>query len=275
MNPSIRLPACYLLAAFAAACSDSTLVPRPAFEVTMCEAPRVASGDPGAAHYGYRIVHEYPHDTRALTEGLIWADSMLVEGTGYYLGPSTLRRVELETGTVVQSRTIPDPGAFGEGVTQVGDRVVQLTWMRHTAYVYDAATFDSVGTFTYPTEGWGLTHDGERFIMSDGSDTLYFRDLDTFADVGRVAVTEAGAPVRKLNELEYIDGEVWANVYETDDVVIIDPATGHVTARIDFSWLLSSPGGVLNGIAYDTDSCRVYVTGKKWRRLFEVRLVPK
>jgi glutamine cyclotransferase len=132
-----------------------------------------------------------------------------------------------------------------------------------------------VGTFSYPTRGWGLTSDGTRFIMSDGTDTLYFRDLDTFEEIGRVNVAEGGTRQSQLNELEYIDGEVWANVFQTDDIVMIDPETGQITGRLDLSGILYNPGGALNGIAYDADSCRVYVTGKKWRRLFEIELVPQ
>ena len=215
------------------------------------------------------------HDTGAFTQGLIWVDSMLVEGTGYYLGPSTLRRVELETGNVVQIRDMPDELAFGEGVTQIGDRIVQLTWVRNAAYVYDATTFDSLHMWTYPTEGWGLTHDDTRFIMSDGTDTLYFRDLDTFEEIGRVNVAEGGSPVRRLNELEYINGEVWANVYLTHRIVMIDPATGQVTGSLDLTAIMANPPDALNGIAYDTENCQLFVTGKRWRRLFEIKLVPQ
>jgi glutamine cyclotransferase len=272
MKPGLRI-SLLLSLVIAVACSDSGVTP--GRRAPSCEGPRDASGQAVAMDYTYRVINEYPHDTGALTQGLIWDDSMLVEGTGYSLGPSTLRRVELETGDVVQIRDMPDPTAFGEGVARVGDRIVQLTWVRNTAYVYDATTFDSVGVFTYPTQGWGLTHDGARFIMSDGTDTLYFRDFDTFDEIDRVNVVDAGAGVTGLNELEYIDGEVWANVYQQDVIVMIDPATGHVTGRLDLSGILSNPGGVLNGIAYDADSCRVFVTGKKWRRLFEIGLVPQ
>lgn len=262
----------------AGACSDSGTAPKtgdPPDDTPACDDPRTASGGPAAANYTYKVIKEYPHDTKAYTQGLIWVDSMLVEGTGYYLGPSTLRRVELETGTVVQIRDMPDDRAFGEGVTQIGDRIVQLTWTEHEAFVYDASTFDSLDMWTYPTEGWGLTHDGTRFIMSDGTDTLYFRDLDTFEEIGRVNVAEGGSPVFRLNELEYISGEVWANVYLTDRIVMIDPATGQVTGSLDLTAILASPGGVLNGIAYDAEECRLFVTGKRWRRLFEIELVPK
>ena len=224
-----------------------------------------------------RIVAELPHDTDAFTQGLIWVDTALVEGTGRY-GHSRLRRVDLTTGTVIQERPNP-PSLFGEGVTQVGDRIVQLTWVSHMAIAYDAASFDSLDTFGYSTQGWGLTHDGGRFIMSDGSDTLYFRDLDTFALTDRVAVTHAGTPVSRLNELEYVDGRVYANVYQSDWIVIIDPATGRVEGRIDGGPLRALAGipdtdmsRVLNGIAWDGAQRRLFVTGKLWPKLFHIEL---
>jgi len=258
---------------FIAACSGSTLRPRD--HSPACDGPRTASGNASAAHYGYTVVNSFPHDVDAWTQGLIWVDSVLVEGTGFYNGSSTLRRVDLESGDVLQSRLTPQ-NAFGEGVTMVGDRIVQLTWVKHTAFIYDATTFDSLATFSYPTEGWGLTHDATRFIMSDGTDTLYFRDFDTFDEVGRVSVTDGGTPVTKLNELEYIDGEVWANIFETDEIVMIAPATGEVTGRLDLTGLKPAGSrGVLNGIAYDTDACRLFVTGKGWTMLFEIGLVPQ
>jgi glutamine cyclotransferase len=261
------------------ACADSGVDPSrstrpPGPCESLCDGPRESTGNATATEYGYRVVAEYPHDTGAFTQGLIWVDTMLIEGTGYYNGPSTLRRVELQSGTVVQIRDTPDPTVFGEGVTQIDERIVQLTWTDHIAYVYDAATFDSVSTFTYPTPGWGLTHDCERFIMSDGTDTLYFRDLDTFEETGRVNVTDGGGRVTGLNELEYIAGEVWANVYLTDRIVVIDPTTGAVTGSLDLTAIIPTPPGVLNGIAWDSDDCRLFVTGKRWNTLFEIELVP-
>lgn len=241
-------------------------------------APRTRSGtSPGklaAGDYTYRVVASYPHDPGAFTEGLVWNGSQLIEGTGYYNGPSTLRRVELETGDTLQSRETPEP-AFGEGVALAGDRVVQLTWTKHVAYVYDAATFAEVGRFYYPTQGWGLTFDGKRFIMSDGSDTLYFRDPDTFHEIGRLAVTDSGAPVTNLNELEFIAGGVYANVYQTNEIVVIDPSTGAVTARLHLDGLEPAGShGVLNGIAYDAAGGRLFVTGKLWTKLFVIEPVP-
>jgi glutamine cyclotransferase len=259
--------------AWAVACDESNLV-RVKREAT-CNGPRAASCEPRATSYTYNVINEYPHDPDAYTQGLIWVDTMLVEGTGWNAGPSTLRRVDLETGDVVQMRETPVP-SFGEGVTQVGDRIVQLTWVKNIAFVYNAETFDSVNTFSYPTQGWGLTHDDARFIMSDGTDTLYYRDLDTFDEIGRVAVTDESGPVRQLNELEYINGEVWANIYTTDRIVMIDPRTGRVTGSLDLTGLEPpGSGGVLNGIAFDEETCRLFVTGKLWTRLFEITLVPE
>ena len=194
--------------------------------------------DTTITEYDYTVEHSYPHDTNAFTEGLIWDDSALVEGTGYFGGPSTLRRVELKTGQVIQSREAALRPAlphlvFGEGITRVDSRIVELTWTEHVAWIYDAATFDSIGEYTYPTEGWGLTHDGTRFIMSDGTSTLYFRNLSTFDEIGRVTVRDENGPVTNLNELEFIDGRVWANVYQTTRIVMIDPTTGRVRGRLE------------------------------------------
>jgi glutamine cyclotransferase len=237
-----------------------------------------APEDTSIVSYTYAIVNQYPHDTGAFTEGLVWDDSVLIESTGYHFpDSSSLRRVELETGAVVQKRVPPPKGGilvFGEGTTRVGDRIVQLTWTEQIAWIYDAASFDSIGQFTYPTEGWGLTHDSARFIMSDGSATLYFRDLNTFAETGRVTVRDDNGPVSQLNELEYIDGRVYANVFQTNRIVIIDPTSGRVRGSVDLTGLLASPPEVLNGIAWDPVGERLFVTGKLWPTLFEIRLVP-
>jgi glutamine cyclotransferase len=228
--------------------------------------------------YTYQVVNEYPHDSGAFTQGLVWDDSVLIESTGYYDGESSLRRVDLETGVVIDKRSsLFRSGVFpvfGEGATRVDDRIVQITWTDHVAWVYDAATFDSLGSYAYPTEGWGLTHDGTRFIMSDGTSTLYFRDLDTFVETGRVTVRDDNGPVIDLNELEYIDGRVYANIFQSNRIVMIDPATGRVRGSVDMIGLIASPPDVLNGIAWDADAGRLFVTGKRWPKLFEIRLVP-
>lgn len=257
-----------LAAAIALACADDG--------ETVGPIPPPPPEDTTIVAYTYQVVNEYPHDTNASTQGLVWDDSVLIEGTGYYFpdGGSSLRRVELETGTVLLRRTTPKP-AFGEGVVRVGNRIVQLTWTEKIAWVYDAANFDSIGQYDYDTEGWGLTHDGTRFIMSDGTSTLYFRDLDTFAETGRVTVRDDTGPVALLNELEYIEGRVFANLFDTSNrILIIDPVTGRVRGRADMSGLIVSAPDVLNGIAWDGAGERLFVTGKRWPKLFEIRLVP-
>ena len=228
-------------------------------------------------NYTYEVIHSYPHDHTAFTQGLVFEDGKLYEGTGRY-GYSTLREVQLETGEVMKSQKL-DPKYFGEGITIYENKIIQLTWKSKVGFVYDLETFKLLEEFSYPTEGWGLTHDGERLIMSDGSATLYFLDPVTFERVGRVNVTENGTAVSLLNELEYIKGEVYANVWFTDSIVRIDPATGNVTGRIDLKGLINPDDydhdvGVLNGIAYDADRNRLFVTGKYWPKLFEIKLVP-
>jgi glutamine cyclotransferase len=227
---------------------------------------------------GYRVVNAYPHDPAAFTQGLVYADGVLYEGTGLN-GASTLRRVDLETGEVLRSRAL-DPSHFGEGIAVVGDRIYQLTWQTGTCFVYDRETFEPLKTFSYRTEGWGLTTDGERLIMSDGTSRLTIRDPETFAIVGRIEVRDGETPVPNLNELEVVGGEIWANVWRTDVVARIDPATGRVAGWIDLRGLLSPEEregrsvDVLNGIAHDPTTGRVFVTGKLWPTLFEIELVP-
>jgi glutamine cyclotransferase len=228
--------------------------------------------------YTYRVVNTYAHDRGAFTQGLVVTEGILYEGTGR-LGASSLRRVELETGDVLQLRRLPVQ-LFGEGVTVFDDKVYQLTWKAHIGFVYDKYSFDLLGYFTYPTQGWGLTHDGQRLIMSDGTSTLYFLDPDTFEETGQVQVHDNDGPVTRLNELEYVRGEIFANVWTTDRIARIDPQTGRVTGWIDLAGLLSEedrsqPVDVLNGIAYDAENDRLFVTGKLWPKLFEIELVPE
>jgi glutaminyl-peptide cyclotransferase len=226
--------------------------------------------------YGYEVVAVYPHDPAAFTQGLIYEDGFLYEGTGLH-GRSSLRKVDLQTGEVLQQVMLHSQ-YFGEGITAFAGRIYQLTWRQGVAFVYEQETFAHLGAFMVPTEGWGLTHDGERLIMSDGSDTLYFRHPQTFAELGRVRVFDAYGPVALLNELEYIDGEVWANVWLTDRIARIDPDTGRVTAWVDLSGLLPEAqrrdADVLNGIAYDASTGRLFVTGKLWPSLFQIELIP-
>jgi glutaminyl-peptide cyclotransferase len=229
--------------------------------------------------YSYKVEHVYPHDRAAYTQGLLYLDGFLYEGTGNY-GVSDIRKVKLETGEVIQRHAI-EQRHFGEGLAAYGPSLIELTWKSGIGFVYDRLTFKQQRTFSFPGEGWGLTSDGKQLIMSDGSNQLRFLDPRTFAESRpRVAVTDDhGAPVYGLNELEYIKGEVWANVYQTDRIARINPATGKVTAWVDLRGLLSvveSVGvDVLNGIAWDAGKDRVFVTGKWWPKLFEIKLVPK
>ncbi len=225
-----------------------------------------------APTYGYEIVNTYPHDTGAFTEGLVYDGGYLYESTGLY-GSSTLRRVDLETGTVLKSLALPNQ-YFGEGLAVIGDEIIQLTWRSNVGFVYNKESFALIREFTYPSEGWGLTYDGSRLIMSDGSSNLYFLDPTTFARLGQITVFDMN-PVSNLNELEYIKGKVYANVFGEDKIAVIDPKTGKVEAWIDLSSLpgpKSIPDDVLNGIAYDSVSDRLFVTGKMWPNLYEIKL---
>jgi glutamine cyclotransferase len=227
--------------------------------------------------YGYKIINTYPHDQNAFTQGLIFEDGLLYEGTGLY-GRSELRKVEMKTGRVLKSHRLPRR-YFGEGITTWKDKVVQLTWRGKRGFVYDKESFGLVGEFPYSAEGWGLTHDDKRLIMSDGSAYLYFLDPQTFKEIGRIRVNDNGVPVAGLNELEYVKGKIYANVWPTERIVIISPETGRVEAWIDLSELArmsgtSSREDVLNGIAYDVEQDRLFVTGKRWPKLFEIRVVP-
>ncbi|MCE5264274.1 MAG: glutaminyl-peptide cyclotransferase [Deltaproteobacteria bacterium] len=225
--------------------------------------------------YGYRVVNVYPHDRQAYTQGLIWCDGFLYEGTGLN-GASSLRKVRLESGSVVEQRSL-DRHHFGEGITDWGGRLLQLTWTSQMGFIYDRAGLKLKGTFRYPGEGWGLTHDRDRLIMSDGTAALRFLDPGTFRETRRLNVQSDGAPLRELNELEFVRGEIFANVYRTDWIARISPQTGAVTGWVDMRGLLSEadrliPVDVLNGIAYDAAANRLFVTGKLWPRLFEVEL---
>jgi len=227
--------------------------------------------------YGYAVVAEFPHDPNAFTQGLVYEDGVLYEGTGMK-GRSSLRRVDLKTGEVLQLYELPDQ-YFGEGIALFGDKIYQLTWQSHVGFVYDQDTFELLDEFHYPTEGWGLTHDGERLIMSDGTATLHFLDPETLEEIDSIEVYDDQGPVVRLNELEYIDGQVYANIWQTDRIARISPRTGQVTAWIDLSGLLdrdelTQPADVLNGIAYDQENDRLFVTGKLWPKLFEIELVP-
>ena len=239
--------------------------------------PPTSETNNSALTYSYEIINSYPHDPAAFTQGLIYLDGVLYEGTGRY-GQSSLRQVDLETGDVLTLTTMPEQ-YFGEGITILDDKIYQLTWKSQTGFIYDQNSFELLETFSYPTEGWGITHDGEQLIMSDGTNNLYFLDPDTLAVNGRLPVhDDQGNPVMRLNELEYIDGEIYANIWQTNYIARINPETGQVTAWLDLTGLLSpdslsQPVDVLNGIAYDAENGRLFVTGKLWPVLFEIELV--
>lgn len=225
---------------------------------------------------GYEVVASYPHDPGAFVQGLVWYQDGFYESTGLN-GRSSLRRVAFPSGEVLQ-RVDLSREYFGEGLALVDERLVQLTWRNKKGFVYDRETFAPLGEFAYGTEGWGLTYDGASLILSDGSDTLSFLDPYTFEVVRQLPVTMNGQPLFKLNELEWIDGEVWANVWLTDTIVRIDPTSGQVTSYMDFTGLLPADvqtgnEDVLNGIAYDPETGRIFVGGKLWPRLFEIRLL--
>jgi glutaminyl-peptide cyclotransferase len=225
----------------------------------------------------YRVVHVYPHDQEAFTQGLIYLNGLLYESTGLN-GRSSLRAVDLKSGAVLQRAEVPQK-YFAEGLTNWQSSLVQLTWRAHTGFVYDRFSFRILRTFHFEGEGWGLTQDGHNLILSDGTSTLRFLDPRTFHEVRHVKVTEDGRPVDNLNELEYAHGEVYANIWHADRIVRISPNTGRVLGSLDLSNLLpaserSSPEAVLNGIAYDPENGHLFVTGKLWPKLFEIELEP-
>ncbi len=228
--------------------------------------------------YGYEVVHTYPHDRTAFTEGLFYLNGFLYEGTGIE-EQSSIRKVKLETGEVLQKRDLPN--YFGEGIINWKDRLYELTWQTQIGFIYDLASFTPKGEFHYSGEGWSFTTDGKRIIMDDGTPQIRFWNPDTLQETGRLTVTENGRPVPKLNELEWVKGEIYANIWETDRIARIDPATGKVVGWIDCTGLLPESDriegstDVLNGIAYDAAGDRLFVTGKRWPKLFEIRLVRK
>jgi glutamine cyclotransferase len=225
-------------------------------------------------HYTYDIINVYPHDENAFTQGLVFDNGVLYESTGLY-GQSTLRRVELETGEILQLYALPNQ-FFGEGITILDDKIIQLTWQSNKGLVYNRNSFELLREFYYPTQGWGITYNGSRLIMSDGTATLRFLDPETFEEVGQVEVRDNG-PVTGLNELEYVKGEVYANIWNEEKIAIIDPQTGHVKGWIDLTGIRypedRDAGNVLNGIAYDVKEDRLFVTGKMWSHLFEIKLI--
>jgi len=229
--------------------------------------------------YGYQVVRTYPHDRTAFTEGLFYLDGFLYESTGLE-HHSAIRKEALDTGKVVQSRELA-PQYFGEGIVAWRGRLIQLTWRNQIGFIYDLATFQPLGRFAYPGEGWALTEDGRQLIMSDGTPQIRFLDPVTLKEVRRITVTADGTPVQELNEIEWVKGEILANIWMTNTIVRIDPASGKVVGLIDLTGLLkpSEISGdrddVLNGIAYDAKGDRLFVTGKRWPKLFQIRLVAR
>jgi glutamine cyclotransferase len=228
--------------------------------------------------YGFVVKNTYPHDPQAFTQGLFIKDGQLYESTGQK-GQSTLRKVDLKTGKVLQKKALADE-YFGEGSTQVGDTIVGLTWQSNVGFIYDAKTFALKGRFNYKGEGWGLASDEKNVYMSDGSAEIRILDPKTLEERRRIRVTAEGKPIAQLNELEIVDGEIYANVWGTDVIARIDPASGKVIGWIDLTGLLppaqrgtSSVDAVLNGIAYDGKHRKLYVTGKLWPKLYEIELV--
>lgn len=253
------------------------LTPLPAAaQTTAPPVPAPAATQAPIRVYDFEVVRRYPHDADAFTQGLEFRNGELLESTGR--SPSTVRRVRLEDGAVIQKRDL-HPSFFGEGLTTFGDRVLTLTWKGGEGFIWDPVTLEPEGEFTYAGEGWGLTHDATRLILSDGTAALRFFDPQTLTETGRVPVTLGGRPLRQLNELEWIEGEVFANVWQTDRIARIDPATGKVTGWIDLAGLLEPQArrqtDVLNGIAYDAAGDRLFVTGKLWPALYEIRLKAK
>jgi glutaminyl-peptide cyclotransferase len=240
------------------------------------ETRSTASGS--TPHLGYQVVNSYPHDPQAFTQGLLYNNGYLYESTGLE-GASSLRKVDLTTGRILQIEPLPG-NLFGEGLALWKDRLIQLTWTTRLGFVYDLESFKLIRNFNYSTEGWGLTQDGIHLILSDGSSTLHFLDPETFREFKPIEVKDQGKPIEKLNELEFVKGEILANIWGTDLIARISPQSGKVTAWIDLKGLLGPQNlagrvDVLNGIAYDSHLNRLFVTGKLWPRLFEIKLVPR
>lgn len=245
--------------------------------VALCTLLCLVGANLALADQSYRVLHSYPHDPNAFTQGLFYLHGYLYESTGLY-GQSTLRKVDLKTGKVLQEISLPSQ-YFGEGLTHWRNTLVQLTWKAHLGFVYNLKTFKRIRTFHYPWQGWGLTQNGRDLILSDGSDTIHFLNPQTFKQVRSIRVTNHGAPVKELNELAYIHGEIYANIWMTNKIVRISPKTGNVLSTINLAGLLPRifvrrPGETLNGIAYDAAHNRLFVTGKLWPRLFQIEVVP-
>ena len=271
VSTSIYVICCFGIIFFGCGCSRSTCdangTPSTQFSVAQRE----------SLNYGFEIVERYEHDPEAFTQGLVYFEGYLYEGTGLY-GSSSLRKVDLPTGKVIKRYDLPSR-YFGEGITVFNNRLLQLTWQKGLMFAYDVDSFKSVGQYSYDTQGWGITNDGSHLIVSDGTDILFFRDAFSFEEIRRLRVLDGDKVVKNLNELEFIEGEIWANVWKTDRIARINPVTGNVNGWINLSGLLSDEDrngrrvDVLNGIAFDESSKRIFVTGKWWPVLYEIKII--
>ena len=267
----LTIPLALALALTTPACAQS---PAPAAAESGNNMAEAAA--PAPVTYGYRVVATYPHDTRAFTQGLFYLDGHLYESTGQ-VGQSTIRKVHFEDGRVLQSVPIP-PGQFGEGIVNWNDQIVSITWQGGTGYRWDLATLRRTGEWHYSGEGWGLTQNGTDIVMSDGTSAIRFLDPVTLAERRRITVTLQGVELTQLNELEWVNGEIFANIWQTPRIARIDPNSGRITGIIDLTGIARentiSADAVLNGIAYDPQGDRLFVTGKLWPHLYEIDLVP-
>ena len=263
--------------------TSTTPTPTPTLKPTSSVTP--FSTPIAATQYTYSIENTYSHNTNAFTEGLAYSNGYLYESTGLLedssgniLGPSSLRQEELATGEIIQQTNL-SLNYFGEGMTIVDNTIIQLTWQTNIGFIYDKNTFTQIGNFTYPTEGWGLTYNGSQLIMSDGTNNLYFLNPTTFQRTGQIQVHDGAKSVVNINELEFVNGNIYANIWRTNKIAIINPQTGQVKAWIDLTGL---PGptnpnadSVLNGIAYDQQNNRLFVTGKEWPNLYQIKVIPQ
>ena len=262
---------CFAIIIFGYGCSRSTS------DANGTPSIQLSAAENESLVYGFEIVEKYEHDPEAFTQGLVYFDGYLYEGTGLY-GSSSLRKIDIPTGKVIKRYNLPSR-YFGEGITIFNNRLLQLTWQKGLMFAYDIDSFKSVGQYSYDTEGWGITNDGSHLIVSDGTDILFFRDAFSFEEIRRLRVLDGDKVVKNLNELEFIEGEIWANVWQTDRIARINPETGIVNGWINLTGLLSDEDrngrrvDVLNGIAFDESSKRIFVTGKWWPVLYEIKII--
>jgi glutamine cyclotransferase len=234
--------------------------------------------EPIAAIYTYRVINNYPHDKEAFTQGLVFDNDFIYEGTGLY-GRSSIRQTRLETGEIIRQHNLSS-SYFGEGITIYQDKIFQITWKSHQGFIYNKSNLKPLDTFEIKTEGWGLTHNGTTLVLSDGTAFLYFLDLTTFEEVKVLEVIDQNIPIKQLNELEYVNGKIYANVWHSEKIAMINPKTGQVSGWIDLAGLQdyledNTSIGELNGIAFDTENERLFVTGKLWPQVFEIEIIKK